>query len=189
MKLKIIKSIYSFFLNDNHITWLIVINCFVTFLLAFSSIPLWLHDRMVTIDLILTIIFGIEIAIKVKIYGKRFFKKHINTFDFILVVISLLPLFFGSYLERMDYLLVLRTVRIFKCTRLFRAIPNYERLLLNLKIAFCLIVLIGGMFGMSFVTSSFTDELAVDNNDNVMKELQELKEMIKKQNEKLGDND
>lgn len=264
MKLKIIKSIYSFFLNDNNITWLIVINCFVTFLLAFSSIPLWLHDRMVTIDLILTIIFGIEIAIKVKIYGKRFFKKHINTFDFILVVVSLLPLFFGSYLERMDYLLVLRTVRIFKCTRLFRAIPNYERLLLNLKIAFrasigvivgifilifiisiilsslyskiapeyfgnpiesiytvfrmftiegwydipnaiadntspligtiskiafCLIVLIGGMFGMSFVTSSFTDELAVDNNDNVMKELQELKEMIKKQNEKFGNND
>ena len=44
------------------------------------------------------------------------------------------------------------------------------------KIAFCLIVLIGGMFGMSFVTSSFTDELAVDNNDNVMKELQELKD-------------
>lgn len=42
------------------------------------------------------------------------------------------------------------------------------------------------MFGMSFVTSSFTDELAVVNNDNVMKELQELKEMIKKQNEKLG---
>ena len=57
------------------------------------------------------------------------------------------------------------------------------------KIVFCLIVLIGGMFGMSFVTSSFTDELAVDNNDNVMKELQELKEMIKKQNEKFGDND
>lgn len=54
------------------------------------------------------------------------------------------------------------------------------------KIAFCLIVLIGGMFGMSFVTSSFTDELAVDNNDNVMKELQELKEMIKNKMRSLG---
>lgn len=263
MKLKIIKSIYSFFLNDNRITWLIVINCFVTFLLAFSSIPLWLHDRMVTIDLILTIIFGIEIAVKIKIYGKRFFKKNINIFDFIIVIVSLLPLFFGNYLERMDYLLVLRAVRIFKCTRLFRAIPNYERLLINLKIAFkasigviigifilifiisiilsslyskiapdyfgnpiesiytvfrmftiegwydipneiaqntspligtvskilfCTIVLIGGMFGMSFVTSSFTDELAVDNNDNVMKELQELKKIIQEQNEKFRNN-
>lgn len=263
MKLKIIKTIYSFFLNNNYITWLIVVNCFITFLLAFNSVPLWLHDKLVTTDLILTVLFGIEIAIKVKVYGKRFFKKHINIFDFIIVLISLMPLFFGSYLERMDYLLVLRMVRVFKCTRLFKAIPNYEKLLINLKIAFrasigvivgifilifiisimlssiyskiapeyfgnpiesiytvfrmftiegwydipneiaqntspligtvskilfCLIVLIGGMFGMSFVTSSFTDELAVDNNDNVMKELQELKKLIQEQNEKFRDN-
>lgn len=259
MGLKLIKSIYSFFLNDNRITWLIVINSCVTFLLAFNSIPSWLHDRMLIIDLMLTIIFGIEIGVKIKVYGKKFFNKYINIFDFIIIVISLLPLLFGSYLGRMDYLLVLRMVRIFKCARLFRAIPNYERLLINLKIAFrasigvivgifilifiisimlssiyskiapeyfgnpiesiytvfrmftiegwydipneiakntspfvgvvskilfCLIVLIGGMFGMSFVTSSFTDELAVDNNDNVMKELQELKKLIKEQNEK-----
>lgn len=265
MKLKIIKSVYSFFLNNNNITWLIVFNCFVTFLLAFNSIPIWLHDKLVSIDLILTIIFGFEIGIKLKVFGKRFFKKNINIFDFIIVVVTLFPLIFTSYLGRMNYLLVLRTIRIFKCTRLFRAIPNYEKLLLNLKIAFkasvgviigiftlifiisiilsslyskvvpeyfgnpiesvytvfrmftiegwydipneiakntsivigtaskilfCLIVLVGGMFGMSFVTGVFVDELAFDNNDNVMKELQDLKEMIKEiKNEKSGNND
>lgn len=259
MKLIFLKKLYSFFLHDNNVTWLIVINCFITFMLSFNNIPLYIHDILVNLDLYLTLIFGVEVGIKLKVFGKRFFKKGINIFDLIVISLGILPLFFSAYLERLDFLLVLRTVRIFKCTRLFRAIPNFERLLTNLKIAFrasigvivgifilifiisiilsslyskvvpeyfgnpiesiytvfrmftiegwydipnaiadntspligtiskiafCLIVLIGGMFGMSFVTSSFTDELAIDNNDNVMKELQELKEMIKEQNKK-----
>lgn len=253
MKLKIIKTIYHFFLNENAITWLIVINCLVTFLLSFPTMHS--HENLVKFDIGLTCVFAIEMIIKLKVYGKYFFKKGINTFDFILVVVSTIPLITFTLFERLDYLLVLRCLRIFKCTRLFRAIPNYERLLINLKIAFkasigviagifimifiisiilsslyshiapeyfgnplesiytvfrlfsiegwydipneiaantspmlgtltkyfiSFIVLIGGMFGMSFVNSVFVDEMAVDNNDEVLKEIRDLKDIINK---------
>lgn len=252
MKLKIIKNIYDFFLNDINITWLVVINCIITFLLSFPNIAY--HDELVNFDIGLTVIFAIEMGIKLKVFGKHFFKKSINTFDFLLVAISIIPLLTFSWIGRLDYLLVLRGLRIFKCTRLFRAIPNYEHLLVNLKIAFKAsigviigifimififsivlsslysnvapeyfsnpfesiytvfrlfsiegwydipndiaantspiigtitkylisgIVLIGGMFGMSFVNSVFVDEMAVDNNENVLKEINELKKLIK----------
>lgn len=252
MKLKIIKHIYEFFLNEVHITWLVVINCLITFLLSFPGMHS--HIFLVNFDIGLSIIFGIEMFIKIKVYGKFFFKKKINTFDFLLVAISIIPLLLSSFINRLDYLLVLRGLRIFKCTRLFRAVPNYEHLLVNLKIAIkasigvlvgifimififsiilsslyahivpeyfgnplesiytvfrlfsiegwydipndiaaktsetvgiftkyfiSIIVLIGGVFGLSFVNSVFTDEMAADNNEDVLHKLNELEKLIK----------
>ena len=46
------------------------------------------------------------------------------------------------------------------------------------KLIFSIIVLFGGMLGMSFVNGVFTDEMTSDNNDEVLKEIKELKKII-----------
>jgi voltage-gated sodium channel len=256
--LQVIKHIYRFFLNDYNIVILVLINCLITFLLSFNN--LILHKYLVIPDLILTFTFLFEMIVKLKVLRWRFFKKRINLFDLILVLLSVIPVFFSASMGQLSFLLVLRVVRVFKCARLFKAIPNYEHLFVNLKIAIrasggviiaifivifvvsmilsslyssvvpeyfgtpfdslysvfrmftiegwyeipdaianntspvigiitkyflSVIVLAGGIFGMSFVTSTLTDEMAMDNNDEVLSKIKELNDKIDELNKKL----
>lgn len=54
---------------------------------------------------------------------------------------------------------------------------------------FSLIVFFGGIFGMSFISSIFVDEMAVDNNDEVIEKLNTLIKKIEdyEHKEKLSD--
>jgi voltage-gated sodium channel len=47
------------------------------------------------------------------------------------------------------------------------------------KLYFSLIVLLGGIFGMSLANAIFVDEMTLDNNENIEHQLNNLEEQIK----------
>lgn len=245
--MKSYNKLLSFFTNETNINTLIVLNFAVTFVLQFQS--LHYNNVLVGIDIFITLLFGLELYTKVKVWGFSFLKNTFELFDSILIFFSVISLLFFPFLDRIDFLLSLRIIRILKCTRLFKIIPNYKRLLINFKIAvkastglvtsllviilllsvmltiiygsispkyfgnplesvysvfriftiegwydipnsiseslspffscltkiiFSLIVFFGGIFGMSFISSIFVDEMAADNNDEVIEKLNTL---------------
>lgn len=261
--MKLFNKVSSFLTNDTNVNGLIVLNFIVTFALQFQS--LHFNPVLIGIDIFLTLIFGLELYIKIKRFGLSFLKNSFELFDSFLIFFSVASLFFFPFLDRMDFLLSLRIIRILKCTRLFKIIPNYKRLLINFKIAvkastglvtsllviilllsvmltiiygsispkyfgnplesvysvfriftiegwyeipnsiseslnpffgiltkiiFSLIVFLGGIFGMSFISSIFVDEMAVDNNDEVINKLNELIKKIESyEKKKFSDSD
>lgn len=261
--MKSYNKLLSFFTNETNINTLIVLNFAVTFALQFQS--LHFNSVLIGIDIFLTLIFGLELYIKIKRFGLSFLKNSFELFDSFLIFFSVISLLFFPFMDRMDFLLSLRIIRIFKCTRLFKIIPNYKRLLINFKIAvkastglvtsllviilllsimltiiygpispqyfgnpiesiysvfriftiegwyeipnsisetvsplfgcltkimFSLIVFLGGIFGMSFISSIFVDEMAVDNNDEVINKLNELiKKIDSYEKKKFSDSD
>lgn len=54
------------------------------------------------------------------------------------------------------------------------------------KIYFIFLVITGGMFGMGFVNAVFVDELAADNNDDVLKKLDEISQELKSLKAKIA---
>jgi voltage-gated sodium channel len=98
------------------IVWVILFNA-VT--LGLETSP-WMHLKIgpllrATEYAILTI-FVLEIGIKLVAFGPRFFRSAWNAFDFLIVVISLVP--------AAGTLSVLRTLRILRALRLLKAIPR-----------------------------------------------------------------
>lgn len=131
--MKLFNKVSSFLTNDTNVNGLIVLNFIVTFVLQFQS--LHFNPVLIGIDIFLTLIFGLELYTKVKVWGFSFLKNTFELFDSILIFFSVISLLFFPFLDRIDFLLSLRIIRIFKCTRLFKIIPNYKRLLINFKIA------------------------------------------------------
>lgn len=80
--------------------------------------------------------------IKIKYFGKTFFKDKECVFDLSIVVISTIPLF-GLF--SLDWIQVMRLTRIFKSLRLFELIPNYKKLLINFRLVIrsCIGILVG----------------------------------------------
>lgn len=94
--------------------------------------------------------------IKIKYFGKTFFKDKECVFDLSIVVISTIPLF-GLF--SLDWIQVMRLTRIFKSLRLFELIPNYKKLLINFKLVVrsCVGILVGLsilIFLLSIILSS-----------------------------------
>lgn len=241
------------FLNEKVINNAIALNCLVIFLLLFKEIPFTIRALLVIIDWLFNFFFIAECFFKISEYGLSFFKKRGNIFDFILVLLLLIAIASNNYYTISNFYIV-RAIRLLKCSKLFKLIPNYDKLLYNIKIAFkttselfigllcvmivlslllttiysetsveyfgnpfktmysifrlftlegwydipneisasenilfafitklffSLFVLIGGIFGVSLITSIVTDELSSDNNDEVLKELKDIKEQIK----------
>lgn len=260
--MKSYNKLLSFFTHETNINTLIVLNFAVTFALQFQS--LHYNNVLVGIDIFITLLFGLELYFKIKKFGYSFLNNGFEVFDSLLILFSVISVLSFPFLERMDFLLSLRIFRLLKCTRLFKIIPNYKRLLLNFKIAakastglitalmviilllsvmltivygsvspeyfgnpiesiysvfriftieswyeipnsisetvnplfgcltkiiFSLIVFFGGIFGMSFISSIFVDEMAADNNDEVIEKLNTLIKKIEEHEnkEKLSD--
>jgi voltage-gated sodium channel len=78
------------------------------------------------IDLVVTAIFVVEIGLK--LYAERwaFFRSGWNIFDFVIVGISLLTLFFSDATAA-GAISILRVLRIFRVFRLFGALPALRR--------------------------------------------------------------
>lgn len=51
---------------------------------------------------------------------------------------------------------------------------------------FCILLIAGGVIGMSFINSVFVDAMVEDNNDDVIKKLDELSKKVDELNRKLG---
>ncbi|WP_319502147.1 ion transporter [uncultured Draconibacterium sp.] len=123
--------IKKLFLNDRFILLLIVINT-VVLIIAGYSLPGHLHTLISILDNAVTVLFIVELLIKVNEFGfKSYLKSNWNKLDFVLVLLALPALFtmvFGVQLFDVSYLLVFRILRVFKVFRFFKFIPNVGEL-------------------------------------------------------------
>lgn len=119
-------------LNNKFIDSLIVINSIITIYLCFNTPPF--QNQIIFIDHIFTLIFIAEMGYKLYFYGIDFFKGKWNRFDFLVVLISSIPLLlllFNVNINGLDYLLILRSFRLFKFFRLIKIIPNLSKVYYN----------------------------------------------------------
>jgi len=77
------------------------------------------------LDLAITLYFLVEILIKMSAADslKSFFKDRWNTFDFIIVAVTLIPI------QESDFAMVARLLRLFRIMRLFNARPELKRII------------------------------------------------------------
>lgn len=118
------------FLNDKFILVLIVINALVIFINGFEFSRGWEFSLFV-LDNFITVLFIVELIIKLKHLKGDFFKSNWNLFDFALVLLSIpsliqliLEVEFGDY----SYFLIFRTTRVFKAFRFLKFIPGVNEL-------------------------------------------------------------
>ena len=84
-----------------------------------------LRNSILFIDYLITIIFSLEIAIR--LFGEKrtadFFKDPWNVFDFTIVSISLIPV------EVLSNILIARVVRVFRVMRLITHVPKFKSII------------------------------------------------------------
>lgn len=125
------KMMKKLFLNDHFILVLIVINAITIFI---SGFELGAERSAVanTIDNVITLLFLLEVIIKIKAFGVSYFSSNWNRFDFVLILLSLPALFlypFEAELRELSFPLILRVMRVFKSFRLLKLIPGIDQLL------------------------------------------------------------
>ncbi len=114
-----------------------VFEMFVIGIIIFSSVLIGVKTYEVTgwpmtilwgLDYAVTIFFLFEILLRVAAEQKflNFFKKGWNVFDFVIVVISLIPL------DNSEYALIARMLRLFRVMRLISFIPELRVLVIAL---------------------------------------------------------
>lgn len=100
---------------------LIVVNAIILGVLTYSaSLPDSFVAGLIWLDLAITVIFALEIALKLVVYRLRFFGEGWNWFDFIVVGISLVP--------AAQAFSVLRAMRVLRVLRLLHIIPTLRRI-------------------------------------------------------------
>lgn len=150
-------------LNDIFILILISLNALIIFLQGFLKESNTFGYTLQTIDYLITIIFIIEIGVKIKTSSlKGYFKDGWNIFDFSLVLIalpSLITIVTPLQIVSLDFLLTLRILRVFKFFRVLKFIPNIENLLSGLLRAIkssVLIIITFIIFNFIFAILSFS---------------------------------
>jgi len=132
-----IKQIKSLFINEYNILILIIINAITIIIQGFTNIPSQFLHWAFLIDNIISLLFIIEMTIKLNHFGRRaYFSSGWNRLDFILVLIStpsLILLFYHSSTLDIGFLYTLRLLRTFKFFRFLKFVPNIEHLILGIK--------------------------------------------------------
>lgn len=121
---------------------------FISLIIILSVVIIYIQESSCSnliidiLDIICTIIFTIEMIVKMNYFGiSQYFKSNWNKLDFILVILSL-PSIFAFFIDiqnvDLSYLLVIRILRVFRITRLLKMFPNRDikQLGKNIKIAF-----------------------------------------------------
>lgn len=123
-------------LNNRFIGGAILLNTIVTILLTFDT-PF--NEAFQIVDYLITFLFLIEIAYKIYVYKKDFFRDKANVLDMLLVLLASVPLFF-VFSEKQptdfNYILLLRVFKLFKFIRFGKFIPNFTKLLKDFNRAF-----------------------------------------------------
>lgn len=125
--MKSLKKLIATAWFNNAVLIVIVINSIA---LGLETIPLvnnHLHSALHTIDIICIAIFVLEAALKLTALHYRYFKSGWNVFDFIIVLIALLPL--GQMFS------IFRALRIIRAFRLIEHIPSLKRVVAALAIS------------------------------------------------------
>ena len=128
---------------------LVVLNTIVMFIGGFWSGNPWFELS----DAFFTVIFLIEALFKISVTGwKGYWSQGWNKFDFIILVValpSLATLFVDSGVMT-NSVLALRAMRLLKSFRMARFIPNIDKLLKGLKLAFRASLLVMVAFSVYF---------------------------------------
>ncbi|MEL6862332.1 MAG: ion transporter [Pseudomonadota bacterium] len=105
----------------NFITTLIIANAVILGVLTYEkSLPSEFVASLSWFDRAVTVIFAIEIGLKLSVYRLNFFKSGWNWFDFLVVGISLVP--GGAAFS------VLRAMRVLRILRLLHIVPMMRRI-------------------------------------------------------------
>lgn len=100
---------------------LIIVNAIILGILTYSaSLPDSLVASLIWLDMAITVIFALEIGLKLIVYRLKFFAEGWNWFDFIVVGISLVP--------AAQAFSVLRAMRVLRVLRLLHIIPTLRRI-------------------------------------------------------------
>lgn len=124
------------FLNDKFILWLILINSVVIFLGGYAES---FQDKhlLFLVDNFITFLFIFELVVKFGEYGiTGYFRSNWNKLDFILILISVPALItFIFNIENFDvsFLLIFRTLRVFKAFRFIKFIPGVNQLIAGVQ--------------------------------------------------------
>ena len=142
----IIKNIIENKYFITFITVVIIINAITLGLETSKNIKNEYGVYLSLIDTIALIIFTIELLAKISVYKLRFFRDGWNVFDFIIVVVSLIPAS-GPFS-------VLRAFRIFRTLRLLSIVPSMKRIIQAIFISIPGILSVGTIIILIFYISS-----------------------------------
>ena len=105
----------------NFITTLIIVNAVILGLLTYErTLPSGFVASLSWFDRAVTVVFAIEILMKLTVYRLNFFKSGWNWFDFLVVGVSLIP--GGAAFS------VLRAMRVLRILRLLHIVPMMRRI-------------------------------------------------------------
>lgn len=129
------KYLEALFCNERFVMTAVVLNTLVMFLGGF-----WRYNIAFEIsDATFTIIFLCEAIVKINKFGwNTYWQKNWNRFDFIVLIIalpSLMSLFMEETLAT-NVILGMRSMRLFKSFKILHCIPNIQKLLRGIKLAF-----------------------------------------------------
>lgn len=130
------ESVKRFFMNDNIMLVLVLINTGVIFISGFIPNQ---GGAILIIDSVFTLLFLLEAVVKIHVQGfSDYWSDGWNEFDFVIVLLALPSCIniFGNIFPGTGVLLSLRTMRAFKSFRLLKFVPNIENLLNGIKLAF-----------------------------------------------------
>lgn len=131
---------------------LIIVNAIILGLLTYSeNMPAWLVSLLEVTDGAITIVFAIELLIKLSVYRLQFFRLGWNWFDFFVIGVSLIP--GGSAFA------VLRALRVLRLLRLLHFIPTMRRITEALLAALpgmgAIFMILGLVFYVSTVMATY----------------------------------
>ncbi len=106
---------------NNFITTLIVLNAVTLGLETSPRIMTEYGKILYTVDHVILGIFVIEVLMRLFVQRSRFFRDGWNNFDFLIIIVSLLP--------AVEYFSALRTFRIFRVLRLISVVPKMRRVI------------------------------------------------------------
>ena len=129
------RDIKTILCNERIMLMAIVLNTALMFIGGF-----WPDSLLFELsDAIFTLIFLCEAVAKISEFGwKDYWKDGWNRFDFIVLIIAL-PSLVSPFLEHStatSTILALRSMRLFKSFKMLRFIPNIQKLLKGIKLAF-----------------------------------------------------
>ena len=144
--MKNLKNILESRIFISFITAVIIINAFTLGLETSPNITSKYGLILSLVDKIALTIFTLELMEKLLVYRFNFFKDGWNVFDFIIVVVSLIPAS-GPFS-------VLRAFRIFRTLRLLSIVPSMRRIIQAIFISIPGILSVGTIIVLIFYISS-----------------------------------
>ncbi len=149
-----------FFLNDNIILGVIILNSITILLGAFDNLSSSQLKLITSLDHVITVVFIIEMIVKLLEFRlKGYFSSNWNKLDFFLVLLSipaLISWIFDLSLSNLSFFLVFRVLRVFKSFRFLKFVPGIADLIKGVQraiktsvviiLGFCIYIFIIGIF-------------------------------------------